>query len=151
MHRLGHRAAKCHSKGSQCCNSKHHSSVCDKKSGGVLPATGEVGVVYPVVMVKVEGVTCRILLDTGSGSTYISNRLVEEIGKKPIKCEQRQIDMMMSSSTKRVEVCSLEKINTQGTFNLKVDVTKVEKRELLSLPNPKYKETISKFEHLRGI
>ena len=58
--------------------------------------------------------------------------------------------MMMSSATKRVEVYSFEVSNTQGTFNLKVDVTKVEKRELLALPNPKYKETISKFEHLRG-
>ena len=32
-----------------------------------------------------------------------------------------------------------------------MDVTKVDKRELLSLPNPKYKETISKLEHLKGI
>ena len=41
-----------------------------------------------MVIVKVEGVTCRALPDTGSGSTYVSNRLVEERGKKPIKCEQ---------------------------------------------------------------
>ena len=34
---------------------------------------------------------------------------------------------------------------------MKVDVTKVEKRELLLLPNPKYKEIINKFEHLRGV
>ena len=148
---FGHRAVDCRSKGCHYCNAKHHSSVCDKKSDGVLLATGEVGVVYPVVIVKDEGVTCRALLDTGSGSTYVSNRLVEEIGKKPIKCEQKQIDMMMSSATKRVEVYSFEVSNTQGTFNLKVDVTKVEKRELLSLPNPKYKEIINKFEHLRGV
>ena len=148
---FGHRAVDCRSKGCHYCNAKHHSSVCDKKPVGVLLATGEVGVVYPVVIVKVEGVTCRALLDTGSGSTYVSNRLVEEIGKKPIKCEQRQIDMMMSSATKRVEVYSFEVSNTQGTFNLKVDVTKVEKKELLSLPNPKYKEIINKFEHLRGV
>ena len=145
---FGHRAADCPSKGCQYCNAKHHSSVCDKKSDGVLLATGEVGVVYPVVIVKVEGVTCRALLDTGSGSTYVSNRLVEEIGKKPIKCEHRQIDMMMSSAT---NVCSFEVSNTQGTFNLKVDVTKVQKKELLSLPNPKYEEIINKFEHLRGV
>ena len=148
---FGHLAVDCRSKGCHYCNAKHHSSVCDKKSGGVLLATGEVGVVYPVVMVKVEGVTCRALLNTGSGSTYVSNRLVEEIGKKPIKCEQKQIDMMMSSAAKRVEVYSFEVSNTQKTFNLKVDVTKVEKRELLSLPNPKYKELINKFEHLRGV
>ena len=109
---FGHRAAECRSKGCQYCNSKHHSSVCDKKSGGVLLATGEVGVVYPVVIVKVEGVTCRALLDTGSGSIYVSNRLIEEIGKKNIKCEQRQIDMVMSSVTKRAEVYSFEVCNT---------------------------------------
>ena len=57
----------------------------------------------------------------------------------------------MSSVTKRVEVYSFEVSNTQGTFNLRVDVTKVEKRELPSLPNPKYKEIISKFEHLKGV
>ena len=55
----------------------------------------------------------------------------------------KQIDMTMSSATKRVEVYSFEVSNTQGTFNLKVDVTKVEKRELLSLPNPKFKEIIN--------
>ena len=79
---FGHRAADCRSKGCHYCNAKHHSSVCAKKSGGILLDTGEVGVVYPVVTVKVEGVTCRALLDTGSGSIYVSNRLIEEIGKK---------------------------------------------------------------------
>ena len=81
---FAYRAAECRSKGCQYCNSKRHSSVCDKKSGGVFLATGEVGVVYPVVTVNVEGVTCRALLDNGSGSTYVSNRLAEEMGKKPI-------------------------------------------------------------------
>ena len=67
LHRLGHRAAECRSKSCQYCDSKHHLPVSDKKSGGVLLATGEVGVVYPAVIVKVEGVS-----DTGSGSTYVS-------------------------------------------------------------------------------
>ena len=74
-----------------------------------------------------QGVTCRALPDTGPGRTYVSNRLAEEIGKKQIKCEQRQIDIMMSSASKKVEVYSFEVSNTQETFNLKVDVTKVEK------------------------
>ena len=55
---FGYQAADYHSKGCQYCNTKHHSSVCDKKSGCFLLATGEVGVVYPIVIVKVEGVTC---------------------------------------------------------------------------------------------
>ena len=35
---FGHRAADCRSKACQYCNAKHHSSFCDKKSGGVLLA-----------------------------------------------------------------------------------------------------------------
>ena len=58
---------------------------------------------------------------------------------------------MMSSATKRIEAYYFEASNTKRTFSLKVDVTKVEKGKLLSLPYPKYKETISKFEHFRGI
>ena len=36
-------------------------------------------------------------------------------------------------------------------FSLDVIVTKVDKRELLSLENPKYKEVLAKYPHLRGV
>ena len=36
-------------------------------------------------------------------------------------------------------------------FSLDVNVTKVNKRELLSLENPKYKEVLAKYPHLRGV
>lgn len=36
-------------------------------------------------------------------------------------------------------------------FSLDVNVTKVDKRELLSLENPKYKEVLAEYRHLRGV
>ena len=36
-------------------------------------------------------------------------------------------------------------------FSLEVNVTKIDKKELLFLENPGYKETLSKFPHLNGV
>ena len=33
--------------------------------------------IYPVVVVEVEGIKCRVLLDTGAGSSYASAALLE--------------------------------------------------------------------------
>ena len=59
-------------------------------------ATGVQGIVYPVVVVKVNGVTYRALLDTGVGSSYISSKLVDILKIKPVTREYRQIGMMMA-------------------------------------------------------
>ena len=67
-----HRAAECRSaKTCLKCNNKHHTSICgklaDNKSEPMLVTT-EANVTYPVVIIKVNGVKCRALLDTGSRS-----------------------------------------------------------------------------------
>ncbi len=150
-----HRAAECRVKTNcKICSSRHHTSVCDKKDKKpeqVLLATGEQGIIYPVVLVKVNGITCRALLDTGAGSSYISAKLIELIGKKPASTQVRQIDMMMCTTTKRIEVYNVEVKNTKGDFGLKVDVNKVEKEVLLTVSNPQYKQILAKYSHLRGI
>ena len=54
---------------------KQSTSICDKladsKSDPILETT-ETNVTYQVAIIKVNGVKCRVLLDTGSGSSYIS-------------------------------------------------------------------------------
>ena len=150
----GHRASSCESKGScRNCRGKHHTSVCDKaqREPEMLLTTGEHNVVYPVVIMKVEGVTCRALLDTGAGSSYISNRLVEVIKKKPFKEESRQIDMMLTSVTKRIEVYNVEIKNLKGTYSLRINLNKVDRRELLKVPNPNYERLIAEYSHLKGV
>ena len=45
---------------------------------------GETGEgVFPVVVVKVNGVMCRALIDSGAGRSYASAKLVAMIDEKP--------------------------------------------------------------------
>ncbi len=60
-------------------------------------------VTYPVVVVKVNGIKCRALIDACAGSSYASATLLDRIGKKPARKENRRIDMMMQSVTQRLK------------------------------------------------
>ena len=69
-----YRAADCRSsKTCLICKKKHHTSFCDKSlstSTKPLLTTTSNNVIYPVAIVKVNGVKYRALLDTDSGSSY---------------------------------------------------------------------------------
>ena len=151
-----HRAADCHSK-SKCqkCNGKHHTSICDQGMQQIMLATStEVAketVTYPVVVVKVNGIKCRALLDTGAGSSYASSTLVDLIGKKPLRVEHKRIEMMMNSVNKKIKVYDLSIANLTGDFMMTAKVSKVEKNVLLHLPNPNYESLVKQYKHLRGV
>jgi hypothetical protein len=92
-----HKAADCRSRQvCQHCKRRHHSSICDKKTSDqgngtkdreqILAAKGENQVIYPVVVVKVDGITCRALLDTGAGSSYASGALLDRIDLRNDQC-----------------------------------------------------------------
>jgi hypothetical protein len=108
-------------------------------------------VTYPVVIVKVHGVTCRALLDTGAGSSYASSTLIDLIHAKPIRKELKSIEMMFGSVNKVISVHNLSVNNLEGDFKLDTEVTKVDRNELLTLKNPRYRETLAKFPHLNGV
>ena len=155
-----YRAAECQVKsGCRNCHSRHHISVCDKKSSDsktsqpnqVMLATGAQEIIYPVVVVKVNGITCRALLDTGAGSSYISSKLVDILKIKPVAREYRQIDMMMATANKRIDIYSVEVKNLRGNFKLGVSVSKVERELLLSLTNLEYTKILRRYQHLNGV
>ena len=85
-----HRAAKCRSaKTYLTCKNKQSTSICDKladsKSDPILETT-ETNVTYQVAIIKVNGVKCRVLLDTGSGSSYISKSFTQnKSGQKRVQ------------------------------------------------------------------
>ena len=144
-----HRAADCRCKFScQKCNGKHHSSICDKNP---MVATGEGPVVYPVVVVEVEGITCRALLDTGAGSSYASATLVERLNRKPDHVEYKKIEMMMTSTSQKIEMYKVVISSIKGNFSLPTTLSKVDKGVLLTVPNPQYAEIISKHQHLKDV
>ena len=47
----------------------------------MLVATGDTTVTYPVVVVNVEGIKCRALLDTRAGSSFASSTLLKRLKK----------------------------------------------------------------------
>ena len=151
-----HRAAECRSVFTcQRCNGRHHTSICDQEQQQILLANDEVKsrgtVTYPVVVVKVNGVKCRALLDTGAGSSYASATLLDRIGEKPVRKENRRIDMMLQSVTQKIAVFDVNITSLDEDFSLQASVSKVSKDVLLSLPNPDYDSLTPRFSHLKGI
>ena len=72
------------------CKNKHHTSICDKSlstSAEPLLTTTENNVIYPVAIVKINGVKCQALLDRGSGSSYASENLLDYLKINPTRKE----------------------------------------------------------------
>lgn len=60
--------------------------------------------IFPVVIVKINGIMCRALIDSGAGSSYASAKLINALDVKPSKIKSQRIDMLMTSQTKRIEI-----------------------------------------------
>lgn len=148
-----HRAAECKCKNSCLkCGQRHHTSICSGRNQLLITTEEKEGrVVYPVVMVSVEGVLCRALLDTGAGSPYASAALLAKLSRRTHAREVRHIEMMLGSTTREVELATITVRSTDGMEELKVDVTKVEKGELLMVENPNYQALINSHAHLEGV
>lgn len=149
-----HQARECHSKYTcQHCGGRHHTSICDRlpSNSQMMLATGEGSVIYPVVVVFVDGIKCRALLDTGAGSSYASAALIERLNKRPTHIEHRQIDMMLCSTVQKVQGYSVTVKSVDGKFEMMTKINKVDKGVLLTVPNPNYGELISKYRHLQGV
>ena len=72
-------------------------------------ANGTGGVVtHPVVVVVVSGVKCRALLDSGSGANFSTSKLLALIRSRPMRHEEKDIDMLMDSGKMEVEIQEME-------------------------------------------
>ena len=88
---------------------------------------------------SVGGIHCRALLDTGAGSSYVSAALLDYMGKQPVRREFKRIEMMMQVSNREIEIYNVVISSLMGEFQLRTEVTKVDRGTLLSLENPRYK------------
>lgn len=152
-----HRAAECFSK-KTClhCYKRHHSSICDREqtdSGKqmLMTASENNEGIMPVLTVKVDGITCRALIDTGAGSSYASARLLDLLKKKPSETKTKCVDMLISSKITKLEVYDTVVESLDGNYQMSVKLTRVNKAELLSIDNPKYRQLINKYPHLQGV
>ena len=83
-----HKSSECKSTAtSQHCGKRHHTSICsppkEVKTEGVLTAHQPENkeVVYPIILVEIDGIKTHALLDTGAGSSYASNKLINLLNK----------------------------------------------------------------------
>ena len=150
-----HRAAECRSKqGCMKCGSRHHTSICDKlqETAEQTMMTSEIHpVTYPVVVVKVNGIKCRALLDTGAGSSYASATLIKKLGINASRTENRKIEMMMHTTARKIQIYNLKITNCEENFEIYSEVSKVDKSTLLSVANPSYDSMIKRYQHLTGV
>ena len=154
-----HRAAVCKSV-SKCrfCNKRHHTSICDapKADEHEIVKTAHTGgggdneVIYPVVMVEVDGIKTHALLDTGAGSSYASSSLTNALKRKPKTVKTKRIEMMLGSTTTRVEIYAASIKSLDQKFELEIEMSKINKPELMKLNNPNYAHLLERYKHLNG-
>ena len=113
-----------------------------------MMAATEGSVIYPVVVVKVNNIPCRALLDTGAGSSYASSALLGKLNLRRIRRETKRIELMMHSTTRKIDVFEIGINDVSGDFQFKAEVNKVERETLLSLPNPNYESILRQDQHL---
>ena len=108
-------------------------------------------VIYSVAIVKVNGVKCRVLLDTGSGSSYTSDGLLDYLKINPTRKEIKTIETFTNLTTKKLKIYSvkIQDVNKKLSFN--TELNKLERDVLLTLPNLKYSRTLKKYPHLKEL
>ena len=108
-------------------------------------------VTYPVLVIQVEGLKCRALIDTGAGSSYASSKLINKINKKPIRRETKRIETQMHSVVKKAEIYQFKIGDINQEFKIGIEINKLEKEVLQELPNPNYPDIQKSYNHLKDI
>ena len=107
----------------------------------------EGSVIYVVVVVEVNNVLCRALLGTGAGISYASSTLLGILNLRPIRRETKRIEMMINSTTRKIDVFEIEINDVSENFQFKAEVSKVEREKWLLLPNSNYESVLRPHQH----
>ena len=107
--------------------------------------------VFPVVVVRVNGVKCRALIDSGAGSSYASAKLIDTLKLKPTESKTSRIDMLMTSQVTRLEIYNVKIQAIDSDYELETNLTKVNKGELVFVDNPQYANLLKKYDHLKEV
>jgi len=85
----------------------------------------------PVLTVKVDGITCHALIDTGVGSSYASKKLLDLVKKKPSETKTKHVGMLITSKITKLEVYDTIVESLDRNYQMSVKLTRVNKVELL--------------------
>ena len=107
-------------------------------------------VIYSVVVVLINGIKCRALLDSAAGSSYISSTIAKLLRKPPVRKEIKRIEMM-NSTTRNIEIYKATTESLSRTFTVEVELSRVERKTLLALEIPQYSSLMKKYQHRQGV
>eukprot|EP00794_Sanderia_malayensis_P006668 gene6668-biopygen5443 len=160
--RTNHSLRECMSK-NVCyhCRSKHHSSICPtlatttEASNNITDEIKHIRngpVAYQTVKAEVGNEVCRILLDSGSGKSYISREHGRKLKLKPCRKESRVIGTVNGE----MEVhCPIYKLEVNGIGQAKgkftTEFAELDLFMLSSVPNIHPDLQRMKYPHLKGI
>ena len=151
-----HRASDCKSRSTRkICKGGHHTSICDKKDrrepGTTANLIGDSSVIHTVVVISMRGYKFRALLDSGASHSYVLSTAIELIKATVKSTSLCQLTMLTGIGTRTMQVYEVVMRSVTGDFSLNVNVMKIEKRELLTLDNPRYSDLVKNHPHLRGV
>ena len=161
--RTGHTVGDCKSR-SRCfdCRGKHHSSICNKKETAATeekPSSIDPGmhirngtVAYQTVKANIGGQPCRILLDSGSGGSYISREHGRKLQVQPIRNERRTIGTVNGNMEVTCPIYQLV-VESLGKSKEKfiTDFAQLDMFMLSSIPNSHPESQKHNYDHLRNL
>ena len=102
------------------------------------------------MVAKVNGITARIMIDSGSGSSYICTSLLTQLKLKPSGMEKRVIEQMYGTVTRRVKIYKV-KITSDVVEDFEMELACIngEKEIPTFLPNPRIKSLNKKYDRFR--
>ena len=77
-----------------------------------------------MIIIGIEGIKCRALIDTGPGASYVSSN-IDRVNKKPIRKQYKRIETIMGSSTKSIPVYSVEIRDSDHDFKLQTEIQNI--------------------------
>ena len=105
--------------------------------------------ILPIIPIKVDGITCRELINTGAGSSYASRKLINLLKRKPRETKTKEVDMLITSQVTKLEMYDAQIESLDGSFSIEVKLTKVHEGGLLTVDNPKNQELINNCTELK--
>ena len=134
------------------CKNKYRTSICDKTiCDKTFTNHYRKQHLYPVGTVKINGVKCRALLDTGSGSSYASEGLLDYLKINPTRKEVKTIEPLTNLTTKKLKIYSVKIQDVNEKYSFNTELNKLERKVLLTLPDTKYSKILKKYPHLKEV
>ena len=83
-----------------------------------------------MIIIGIEGIKCRALIDTGPGVSYVSLN-IDRINKKPIRKQYKRTETIMGSSIKSISIYPVEIQDSDHEFKFQTETNNLEKNVLL--------------------